>query len=432
MDLSILKKRNPLLLLLGQLVSAFGSIMQHFALSLYVLDKTGSATQFASVLVVSIIPRLVLSPFAGVVVDRLSRKKMIVVLDMISGIITLGFAALFFASDGFEMWMIYTLTVAISLTSVFFEPAIQAMIPDIVPKDRLADVNSMVQLVFSVLSILAPIAAGALYRFGIFIILVLNGISFILSSISEMFIAMEHESIKKPEHRGRFFSELHEGFRYLWHTPVLLVMMLVAVIANFSLNPIFSVAMPVVLRIDLGVSDYAFSIYNAVAAAGPIIGSLIAPSIIKKVHFVKIVPVSLVASGILVALSCFFYTPGLFGYGYVLNMTGMLVLFTVMMVGIMITNLSINTARQQMVPGNLMGRVSAVTMTVAMIATPAGQIIMGPMVDTMKVSSVVLIFSAITVLSGILAFVGFGALRKRNKVDMTLGLALPQEAQNGQ
>lgn len=87
---SLLKQRDFTLLIFGNLVSLLGSNMQQFALSLYVLDLTGSATIFASILSISVIPRLILTPIAGVFGDWFDRKKSIVFLDYLnSGIIAL-------------------------------------------------------------------------------------------------------------------------------------------------------------------------------------------------------------------------------------------------------------------------------------------------------------------------------------------------------
>ena len=92
-------KRNPLLVLMGRLVSGLGSTMMAFALSLYVLDITGSGAKFASVLALSFLPRLLLGPFAGILADRRSRKKTMVILDVVSGVAALSFALIYFDKE---------------------------------------------------------------------------------------------------------------------------------------------------------------------------------------------------------------------------------------------------------------------------------------------------------------------------------------------
>src|SRR5690606_26687109 len=98
MNFKLMKQKDFSLLILGKLVSLVGSNMQQFALSLYVLEITGSATIFASILSVSILPRLLLSPIAGVFGDWFNRKKTIVLLDFINGIILGIFALIYITS----------------------------------------------------------------------------------------------------------------------------------------------------------------------------------------------------------------------------------------------------------------------------------------------------------------------------------------------
>jgi len=95
MNVKLLKEKNFSLLMFGKFISLTGTQMQEFALSLYVLKITGSATLFASVIIVAMIPQLLLSPIAGVFADWLDRKKIIVYLDIISGILVGIFATIY-------------------------------------------------------------------------------------------------------------------------------------------------------------------------------------------------------------------------------------------------------------------------------------------------------------------------------------------------
>lgn len=82
MNLHLLRNRNFILSIFGQLVSLIGTRMQSFALSLYVLKITGSASKFAAILSMTFIPELILGPIAGVLADWFDRKKLIVCLDL--------------------------------------------------------------------------------------------------------------------------------------------------------------------------------------------------------------------------------------------------------------------------------------------------------------------------------------------------------------
>ena len=93
---SSLRSANFILLVLGQGISLFGNTMLRFAMSMWVLDETASSTTFATVLAISVIPTILISPFGGIMADRISKRAMMVALDIISGIVTL-LATVFFA-----------------------------------------------------------------------------------------------------------------------------------------------------------------------------------------------------------------------------------------------------------------------------------------------------------------------------------------------
>ncbi|SDP63254.1 MFS transporter [Clostridium gasigenes] len=137
MNFKILKDKNFSLLMFGKITSLVGSSMQTFALSLFVLATTGSATKFASILAVTMIPQLILGPFAGVFVDWFDRKKIIISLDILSGVVVSTFAVIYFITGQMPIGYIYILAITLSLISTLFQPTIQTIIPTITKKDDL-------------------------------------------------------------------------------------------------------------------------------------------------------------------------------------------------------------------------------------------------------------------------------------------------------
>src|SRR5690554_8166584 len=127
MNLRLLKQRDFALLILGKLVSLVGSNMQQFALSLYVLAQTGSATIFASMLAISILPRILLSPIAGVFGDWFDKKRSIVLLDLINALILLGFSAYVFYVGSLSILLIYLLVILLEITEIFFHSSMSAL-----------------------------------------------------------------------------------------------------------------------------------------------------------------------------------------------------------------------------------------------------------------------------------------------------------------
>ena len=114
--------RNFTLLLLGQIFSLLGNGALRFALSMYVLEKTGSAAVFGTLLAVSMIPTILLMPFGGVLADRVSRQKVMVGLDLASGIAVLAAAAAFADSRGIAVTA--ALLIVLSVLGAFESPTV--------------------------------------------------------------------------------------------------------------------------------------------------------------------------------------------------------------------------------------------------------------------------------------------------------------------
>ena len=149
MKLSLLKNRNFALLMAGKAVSLLGSDMQQFALSLYVLSVTGSATIFGSMLAISILPRILLSPVAGVFGDWFDRKRSIVTMDLINGILIGSYAVYYSMNGSLSITSIYLLVILLEITEIFFGAAMSAVLPSIVEKEDLFEANSLKSMITS-------------------------------------------------------------------------------------------------------------------------------------------------------------------------------------------------------------------------------------------------------------------------------------------
>jgi len=217
MKVNLLKQKDFSLLMLGKLVSLIGTQMQNFALSLYVLKITGSATKFASVLALTILPQVFLGPIAGVFADWFERKKIIVYLDMLSGIMIGIYAVIYKVNGGLSLGNIYFLVITMSIISLLFSPAISTIMPTIVKKDELVDANGINSFIMNLGNLVAPVIAGVLFGFyGMFTILIINSISFIASSISEMFINIPKMN-KRPEkiNLSSFYNDFSKGINFI-------------------------------------------------------------------------------------------------------------------------------------------------------------------------------------------------------------------------
>jgi MFS family permease len=390
MNLKLLKQKDFLLLMLGKLVSLIGGEMQGFALSLYVLKITGSATIFASVLSITIIPKLILGPIAGVLVDWFDRKKMIVCLDMLSGV-TIGIYAILFMINGeLSLGSIYVLSILLSLISLIFQPAIRTIIPSLVKKEELIDANSINSIIMNIGNLMAPALAGILFGlYGLLAILIINSISFILSSISEMFINVPKGN-RKPEkiNMNSFISDFSQGIKFIKNKKTILSIISLSCIVNFVFAPISSMGLAFISKEILKVTDYQYGALESILVISMIVAPFMMNKISKKFSVGKIFFLDIFINSILIAIMAIvpskFYL-SLFNSNTVPYVSLIIISFVIILI-ISIGSISAGTMFQQEVPLELMGRVDTVMASVCMAAMPVGQMLFGFLFDNIGAS----------------------------------------------
>ena len=399
MKLSLLKEKNFGIYILGKLISLIGSNMQQFALSLYVYALTGSAAIFATMLSVSILPRLLFSPFAGVFGDWFDRKKMIVRLDILNGILLLLFAGVFTLNEGFSIAMIFILVIVLEITEVFYEAASTGIIPSIVSKDDMAQAQSLRSLVFSVGRLISPIIGAALYGFvGLFIVLVINGVSFFLMGLLETMIHVPAHH-KRPEaiNRSTFVRDFKEGLSAIRDNRFLQSIISIGVVINFVFAPIFSVGILVLIIDVLEGSEFQYGLFQTIITFAMVIGPIIAANLLKKIDIAKVCFVGMFASTIVMSLMGLLFSDLIYG-SFVSTLSPfilLLVLAFALGLFISIINITVGTLFAQVVPLHLMGRASSVMNLFVTITIPIGQVVFGLMFDHFPVYRVIMIGSSV-------------------------------------
>lgn len=406
MNFKLLKNKNLSLLVLGQFVSQFGSGMQSFAFSLYVLSLTGSGTQFASVLAVSMVPRLVLGPICGVFADWFDRKKIIVYLDLLSGLI-IGALYIISITSTLSMLHIYTTVIILSVISSLFSPAIGTAIPSVVDKEDLMGANSLNRLALTICYMLYPIVAGAVFGlFGISVVLLLNAVSFILSAVSEMFIDLKSPVKKRSEISYKAFrNDFKAGVQLITNHKLIKNILLLSITSNAVLSPSFSVGLIYVANMVLKITDFQLGILQTLMVCGTLTGSIFAGLIGKKVKLEKVLYLAVIALGVLVCSMAFnssSYYLSFFDGNLVPYITLALLSLLATSIGV-ITNIGMSTLMQKEVPLDMMGRVSSVKETISMAAVPMGQIVFGIVFDNVA-SYIPLLISGIIVIAAATMF----------------------------
>jgi len=395
--------RNFWLYAIGRLVSLIGSGIQSLALSLYILDITGSGTMMGTFLIMSMIPRVVFAPIAGVIGDRFNRKAIMVYMDFARGalIFLLAFMAY---KDTLTLSIIYITQLVVSTMDIFFGPATGAMLPDIVPKEHLTRANSILGAINSFSYIIGPAMGGILYPLGIGMVFILNALSFIVSGISEIFIQYEQTTERKKMSVGQFFEDLKGGFAFLKERSDIFTVMMFAMIVNFLLTPVIVVVVPYFARTVVGFSSQQYGILSSSGVVGSLIGNLLIASFLSKGNPGKLFDVGLfgqIVAFFVFNILMFPWWIKFFG-GATWQYLGILAI-AFMSAGTLnaFTNTPLSVFFQKTIPTNVRSRVFSVLSVLSQLIVPLGTALYGFLVDHMPVHYLVLIALIMTVIATI-------------------------------
>ncbi len=200
--------RNFVLLIMGQITSLFGNYILRLALSMYVLEETGSAAIFAGILSAAAIPTILLSPLGGILADRGNRRNIMVALDALTGCAVLC-AALILSGDN-ALVVISILLVALSVLGAFETPTVQACIPQMQTGDNIIRGNAVVNQVASVSYLTAPMLGGIAYAaVGLKPVMYTSVICFFITALFECFIKLDYQP---GSNNGAYLSVIKDDF----------------------------------------------------------------------------------------------------------------------------------------------------------------------------------------------------------------------------
>ena len=253
---------------IGQLVSVLASSMSHFALTIWMYQQTESATALAMMQVFFITPFLLISPFAGVMVDRYNRKLMMMLSDL-AAILATGTIFILYSLGMLEFWHLYIAAVLNGIGNTFQWPAYSAAISTMIPKEQLGRANGLMSLMEAGPGVLAPLLAGALLPFiGLSGILGIDVVTFFFAVGALLFvhIPQPRKTEEGQKKSGNIWSEAAYGFTYIFARPSLLGLQLVFFFGNLFSGIGFTVMAPMILARTASDS----LIFGAVQTAGAI------------------------------------------------------------------------------------------------------------------------------------------------------------------
>ena len=372
--------RNFTFLILGQITSLFGNYTLKFALSMYVLEKTGSAAAFAGLLAAAMVPTILLSPFGGMLADRANRRNIMVGLDALSGAAVL--AAALALPVGRDIWVIGALLVTLSVLGAFESPTVQACVPQMLSGDNIVRGNAAVSQVSAVTALIAPFLGSVLYTaFGIVPVLYGAVVCFFVTAFFECFIRLEY---RKPEKSAGILAMVREDFavsmRFLCREqPDILKLLLLAALMSLFVAGTAVVGFPYLVRTVLGLSAEYYGAAESLMGAAAIGGSVLAGALASaKGLRMKYLAGALASFGacLIPCGGAFLLPVGAFGRYAVLA-----AMFFLCQAGCSFFSTCAVSAIQQRTPEHLMGKVMSYVFTLSMCAQPVGQMVYGALFD---------------------------------------------------
>jgi MFS family permease len=353
----------------GQLVSTIGSGLTGFALGVWIYQETGSVTLFAMNMLAFAVPNLLVSPFAGALVDRWDRRWVMIMSDTGAGLATLSIALLYMTGN-LQVWNIILTTAINSAFTTFQWPAYSAVTTLLVPKEQLGRASGMVQIGEAVSQLLAPAAAGVLFvTIGLGGVIVFDFATYIFAVLTLLFVRVPspERSEAGEEGKGSLWKEALYGWTYISARAGLLGLLLIFAAFNFVSGLIMPLIVPMIL--DMTSADMLGYLVSIVGM-GMLVGTLMmsawgGPK--RRIHGVL---------GFLMLSGFFTSLLGISPLIPVLAVAGFLLMFTMPII-----NGSSQAIWQSKVAPDVQGRVFAVRRMIAWSMTPLAYIIAGPLVD---------------------------------------------------
>jgi DHA3 family tetracycline resistance protein-like MFS transporter len=372
--LNSLKFRPFALLWSGQTISRLGDSLYRIALSWWVLEKTGSAAAMGTVLIFSFTPMILFLLIGGIAADRFPRLKLMLVSDIVRGVLVLLVAYLAY-SNHLEIWHIYGLSLAFGFADAFFQPAYIAVVPELTPNNLLPGANALTSLSSQLSGIVGPaIGAFIVKAGGTSLAFALNGVSFFIAAVCLIPLILRtiqaDSRPKTTQLRRNVWADLHEGWKAVIVSPWLWISILVAAFANMMLSGPMAITVPFFVKEYLHADVDTLGLLLSMFSIGSVAGAVV---ISRFKHYRRrglLVYIPWLTAGLVVSIAGFF--PTAIVAGTVMFLAG---------AGFSIGGLIWLNVLQELVPGELLGRVSSMDALGSFVLIPVGYALCGWLTD---------------------------------------------------
>ena len=375
--------RSFVSLVIVQIASLFGSAVLRFALPLYVLDLTESATLMAAVTAAAWLPYIVLTPIGGVAADRVNKKRIMAALDAIMAatcVVSLGFEG---AIDLVGL-SVFALVVLYAAQSVY-QPTVQATVPFLVPRQGVVRATAVVSQISALSGLVGPVVGGLVFGlFGIGPVVAVSGVAFALSAVLIVTtVRIPHDAVERSDAGviRTVLGDISESLSFLRRDrPVILKAIFLAAGINLTLTALILVGTPVIVTQVLGLPNQYMGFAEGALALGGLAGGIAVGALASRLKIERAPLLLLLATLALVPVAAVLGVPmdPLVAYGVLV-----VSLFASMACATMFSIQAVSFVQME-TPGHLVGKVIALMMSLANCAQPVGQLVYGGLFDALR------------------------------------------------
>ncbi|QIU92780.1 MFS transporter [Bacteroides faecium] len=387
-------KKKFIIIWSGQLFSILSSSIAQFAIVLWISLETGSAEVLSFATIAALLPQVILGPFAGVFVDRWSRKWTMILADSFVALCSAVIALLFYL-DVIEIWQIYLLLMLRSIGSAFHAPAMKSSIPLLAPEKELTRIASINQTIQALCNICGPVLGAALIvSTNMSVVMLLDVVGAAIACTSLLFVFIPNPEKTETETTNNVLRDMKDGFIAIRSNQGLKWVMVTEILITFFIMPVVAL-IPLMTLKNFSGTAYQVSLIELLFGSGALVGGILLGVWNPRVR--KVVMINL--SYVIVGVSIF--------------ITGMLppsafIIYAIMAVvqGISMPFYSgpFTALLQTQIEVSFLGRVFSLFDSISLLPSLLGLLATGFIADAIGIANVFVICGIAIVMTGILAF----------------------------
>lgn len=387
--------RDFALVLTGQAVSMQGDGLAGLALIWWIADETGSVGVATLLTLLTMLPVILLGPVAGVLVDRYSRRALMMIADLVRAATALVLAWQM-ASGNFRMGVLLAAATVSAACRAFHRPALQASIVQLVPAEGLNRANSLFQLAEGAANLIAPAVSGALVAWlGAGPVMGISAATCVFAALTLLFAAIPPLPAKPAASHGGagFLREMTEGLSYLWTGQRMLFFTLCTfALVNFAMVPVGPL-IPFIAQERMGVDSSGLGLLMSGLSAGTVAGALAMSVAGSRVRRGFAIIWGIAGTGLMLAI-----------LSQLRSAVAGLGAMALMGAAVSVVNVCSSGLFQAYVPKEMQGRVFAVRSSVSAAASPLSLALVGAVSSLLAPHTMLLIGGVIVVAGGLIGY----------------------------